>query len=199
VEDNTVSSIGDVGEQLPKSADPHSPPQQRALSTAPESLVTDVHTLSEDVITPQTPSKPIVQPVIPAVPVGVKQSSPEQARTEIEAPKIQQAMMAAPINVQEEGAAALSPPQPKAAPKSWADLVRSKSSLAAHQINGSGNIADSTLAKAKTNNTLAEALRGFKVHSDHKITFLEPRGLVNTGNMCYMNSVSASAMMSSEL
>jgi ubiquitin carboxyl-terminal hydrolase 10 len=27
------------------------------------------------------------------------------------------------------------------------------------------------------------------VLNDHKIAFLEPRGLVNTGNMCYMNSV----------
>ncbi|EMC98527.1 hypothetical protein BAUCODRAFT_66730 [Baudoinia panamericana UAMH 10762] len=37
--------------------------------------------------------------------------------------------------------------------------------------------------------TLAEALRQYSVQSAAPIPFLEPRGLVNTGNMCYMSSV----------
>ena len=40
--------------------------------------------------------------------------------------------------------------------------------------------------------SLADALSSYSVESirdSSKISFLEPRGLVNTGNMCYMNSV----------
>lgn len=41
--------------------------------------------------------------------------------------------------------------------------------------------------------SLADALSSYSVTESNevaKIAFLEPRGLVNTGNMCYMNSVS---------
>ncbi|KAI5857319.1 cysteine proteinase [Durotheca rogersii] len=37
--------------------------------------------------------------------------------------------------------------------------------------------------------SLAEALRAYCVDGGQKISFLEPRGLINPGNMCYMNSV----------
>jgi ubiquitin carboxyl-terminal hydrolase 10 len=36
---------------------------------------------------------------------------------------------------------------------------------------------------------MAEALRAFRVGHPEKLKFIEPRGLINTGNMCYMNSV----------
>lgn len=39
-------------------------------------------------------------------------------------------------------------------------------------------------------NSMAEAVQSYRVGTAEKIAFLEPRGLVNTGNMCYMNSVS---------
>jgi ubiquitin carboxyl-terminal hydrolase 10 len=42
------------------------------------------------------------------------------------------------------------------------------------------------------NETLSDVLNTMDVtasHSAAKIAFLKPRGLVNTGNMCYMNSV----------
>jgi len=38
--------------------------------------------------------------------------------------------------------------------------------------------------------TIAEALQAYRAGVVEKLAFLEPRGLVNTGNMCYMNSVS---------
>lgn len=41
--------------------------------------------------------------------------------------------------------------------------------------------------------SLADALTSYSVKDcgeTTKVAFLEPRGLVNTGNMCYMNSVS---------
>ncbi|KAI4189965.1 MAG: hypothetical protein L6R41_001073 [Letrouitia leprolyta] len=37
---------------------------------------------------------------------------------------------------------------------------------------------------------MVEALRAYDIESDNdRIVFIEPRGLVNTGNLCYMNSV----------
>lgn len=53
------------------------------------------------------------------------------------------------------------------------------------------NTADTTGSFAKSNaSSLAEALADFRIASGQKLAFLEPRGLINTGNMCYMNSVS---------
>lgn len=86
-----------------------------------------------------------------------------------------------------------SPPK-KEAPKSWADLVRTmappKSTIAASeanvvtQTNGVTNTKTASLSEALSSYNVAEA------REISKLAFLEPRGLVNTGNMCYMNSVS---------
>lgn len=43
------------------------------------------------------------------------------------------------------------------------------------------------------NESLVDVLSSLGVGSENsgnKVAFVEPRGLVNTGNMCYMNSVS---------
>jgi len=43
---------------------------------------------------------------------------------------------------------------------------------------------------AKANaSSLAQALQAYRPGTPDRLAFLEPRGLVNTGNMCYMNSV----------
>lgn len=85
-------------------------------------------------------------------------------------------------------------PSTKPAHKSWADLVRTK----AQPKSSNGNkIQDNGIAQSNGFTTskitsLAEALSSYNVDdvkNDAKISFLEPRGLVNTGNMCYMNSV----------
>ena len=83
-----------------------------------------------------------------------------------------------------------STPTPAPAPKSWADLVRTKGPqpTAVQQANGNGVGAKDAFGASKSA-PLAEAIRGFSVNSNAKVSFLEPRGLVNTGNMCYMNSV----------
>ena len=85
-------------------------------------------------------------------------------------------------------------PQIKAAPKSWADLVRTKTV----SRSSSGNEADQ-INTTQTNgfigpktSLLSDVLASFRVGNDDvepRIAFLKPRGLVNTGNMCYMNSV----------
>lgn len=58
------------------------------------------------------------------------------------------------------------------------------------QGNGAGAVGVGVGSFAKSNaSSLAEALRAYRVNAGQKISFLEPRGLVNPGNMCYMNSV----------
>lgn len=51
-----------------------------------------------------------------------------------------------------------------------------------------GSVGVGNFAKSNTS-SLAEALRAYRVSNDKKFSFLEPRGLINPGNMCYMNSV----------
>jgi ubiquitin carboxyl-terminal hydrolase 10 len=83
---------------------------------------------------------------------------------------------------------------PKAEPpKSWAELLRAKNApVAAHTpATPNGTVAANGPTTPKSN-SLADTLASFSVNSLQKVTFLEPRGLVNSGNLCYMNSVSAS-------
>lgn len=104
---------------------------------------------------------------------------------------------AAKVNAVENGDSVetLSSPPIKAAPKSWADLVRTMGQ------SSTARTAQATFDSAPKTDTfvpgkagsLADALSSYSVKDSNenaKIAFLEPRGLVNTGNMCYMNSVS---------
>lgn len=92
----------------------------------------------------------------------------------------------------------------RAPPTSWANLFAKPASAMApgHGPNGSvggatvngsgihaGDASGSGFFKANAS-SLAEAIQGYRVESNDKFSFLEPRGLINTGNMCYMNSVS---------
>lgn len=96
---------------------------------------------------------------------------------------------------------ATSPPPVKAAPTSWANLFskpvgKAISGSQGTEIEGvNGDSADvavggtgSAFSKANAS-SLAEAIRSYRVDSADKVSLLEPRGLINTGNMCYMNSV----------
>nr|OQO32648.1 hypothetical protein B0A51_00026 [Rachicladosporium sp. CCFEE 5018] len=87
--------------------------------------------------------------------------------------------------VQEEEVKA---PAKPAAPKSWADLVRSKDTVAGASSQQNGSHSANGVAKLPQSASLSEALRQYTVAND-RLSFLEPRGLVNTGNMCYMNSI----------
>ncbi|KAL8841777.1 MAG: hypothetical protein Q9170_000810 [Blastenia crenularia] len=79
----------------------------------------------------------------------------------------------------------------KVAPKSWADLVRTKPSNTV--FGGSGaetNVPGVNGMQHPRATPMVEVLRNFETDSeDTRAVFVEPRGLVNTGNMCYMNSV----------
>jgi ubiquitin carboxyl-terminal hydrolase 10 len=81
----------------------------------------------------------------------------------------------------------------KAAPLTWSGLFKATAAQAnsqsaiIDQVNNSGPPSLASGGKAK-NETIADVLRAFSA-SAGKLTFLKPRGLINTGNMCYMNSV----------
>ena len=84
-------------------------------------------------------------------------------------------------------------PKAWSTPKLWTGLFNPSAANSTAPSSESG-LGSTTPAVAKSNaESLAEALRSFNaVTNDSKIAFLKPRGLVNTGNMCYMNSVCTS-------
>lgn len=110
--------------------------------------------------------------------------------------------IAAKFNAEESEASAksvetITSPPIKAAPKSWADLVRTmgqNTTARTAQVSSDSAAQTNGFVPAKAG-SLADALTSYSVKENNenaKIAFLEPRGLVNTGNMCYMNSVSPS-------
>lgn len=101
------------------------------------------------------------------------------------------------------------PASAPAAPKLWTGLFSKAAAAAVSATPGestpgqtgtngtaatnsaAGNTATGTSGFVQSkNNSLAEALRAYRVGNGDKLAFIEPRGLINTGNMCYMNSVS---------
>jgi ubiquitin carboxyl-terminal hydrolase 10 len=82
-------------------------------------------------------------------------------------------------------------PKP-AAPKSWAELLRAKNATKAAQPVAPPAATPAPVTNGpvvQKSNTLADVLASFSVDSEKKVSFIEPRGLVNSGNLCYMNSV----------
>ncbi|KAL8861040.1 MAG: hypothetical protein Q9178_002553 [Gyalolechia marmorata] len=79
----------------------------------------------------------------------------------------------------------------KTAPKSWADLVRAKPSNVPSGVRVSdGSPLPVNGFQHPKASSLVDVLRTYDSSSENsRVTFVEPRGLVNTGNMCYMNSV----------
>ena len=166
-------------------------PSEADVNTATPSAAVEVSKPA----TPQSQAKKDTRPAVPIVPaVPAARPKTEAAPAAISGDE-QSAPAADSATSQPEGNAEPQPaepvtPAPKAAPKSWADLMRSKNSAAAAAsaaaVNGASPTNGATPSRAST---LAGALKQFNVDDNDKIAFLEPRGLVNTGNMCYMNSV----------
>ena len=81
------------------------------------------------------------------------------------------------------------PPKAWSTPKAWSGFFTPAQRSNAAIANGNQINADPTVGKPSVE-SLAESLKSFSATSNElKVAFLEPRGLVNTGNMCYMNSV----------
>lgn len=98
-------------------------------------------------------------------------------------------------------------PPVRAPPTSWANLFAKTPVAAVVSLNGEHDAdeTNSSVAAESTGvitstlkasaNSVAEAIRSYKVGgAEQKEVFLEPRGLINTGNMCYMNSVCQTAV-----
>ncbi|KAG8428259.1 hypothetical protein J3459_005940 [Metarhizium acridum] len=106
-------------------------------------------------------------------------------------------------NATDEQATATAPPV-KAAPTSWANLFAKPAAQNLTALNGissatsvNGDAVEAATVPAVPGSKFSpanrsffgEAIRSFKIDRTEKATLIEPRGLVNTGNMCYMNSV----------
>ncbi|KAG9647403.1 cysteine proteinase, partial [Aureobasidium melanogenum] len=187
--------------QLPSAQE--TPATSQAPSEVDAGTATPSSTLAEaaKVTTPQSQAKKDTRsavPIVPAVP-AVPTTRPKTASSEVVPNAVSAAEQGVsgvePAVAQPEASAETKPaepatPAPKAAPKSWADLMRSKNSAVAAAsstvVNGTGPANGAVPSRAST---LAGALKQFNVDDNDKIAFLEPRGLVNTGNMCYMNSI----------
>jgi ubiquitin carboxyl-terminal hydrolase 10 len=179
--------------------------------TTPSPAVTPQPTKSQQTPTPQARTVRPVVPIIPAVPilplspktsrqshrdsvsaVSATSQTP-QLPTDSEpgrrssATSVQPASDVSPV----ASAGTPKPASPPPAPKSWADLVRSKSSPRPSTTAAPLTQFPNGLGHAKSE-TLSDVLNAIDVTATQtaaKIAFLKPRGLVNTGNMCYMNSV----------
>lgn len=135
-----------------------------------------------------------VVPLMPTSPVAGRKAHRDSTASAKSKPDSDAAPK--PDQDQEEAQAVADPaPVVPAPPKSWADLVRKQSA--------SNGPANTTAAAAPvvnglfvpTSESLGDVLGEINVaEAPSKLVFLQPRGLVNTGNMCYMNSVSGTGM-----
>ncbi|KAK5660147.1 hypothetical protein OQA88_13616 [Cercophora sp. LCS_1] len=91
-----------------------------------------------------------------------------------------------------------------AKPTSWANLfakpapvstgAASAATYSAAQTNGTGAVNGSAAGGSggfgpMNASSITEALQAYRVGASSRLAYLEPRGLFNTGNVCYMNSV----------
>jgi len=168
-------------------------------------------------------AKGAIVPIVPIKPRGaIKTASPVQPRntstipanatkptalleSEIEIEKSEDKSTSDNVVTDNEQPTALNEVTPsieaetiKAPPSSWAALFANRAAAAAAAKAASNPpVSESPLdvVNVPKAGSLADAVRGYCVDGEEKIPFLEPRGLVNTGNMCYMNSVSRRVMI----
>jgi ubiquitin carboxyl-terminal hydrolase 10 len=147
-------------------------------------------------VAPKQPQKSTAQ-VVPAVPKTIPREAPKPASEDkVEAPQKTEVeggegiAKAADEKGPSDEAKEVTAPKAWTTPKLWTGLFNPAGATSTAASSESGRAA-TTPGFSKTNSeSLAEALRSFiAVSPDSKVAFLEPRGLVNTGNMCYMNSV----------
>jgi ubiquitin carboxyl-terminal hydrolase 10 len=191
-ETSTVAAPSQAPSAQETPATSQAPSEADVNTTAPSSAAVEVSKPATPQSQAKKDSRPAV-PIVPAVPAArpKTETAPAPAgAADSTAPAVDPAV-AQPEESTEAKSTEPATPAPKAAPKSWADLMRSKNSAAAAAasaaaVNGASPTNGATPSRAST---LAGALKQFNVDDNDKIAFLEPRGLVNTGNMCYMNSV----------
>lgn len=194
-------------ESVPTPSEPQTPTLSVAPSVANSTQPTTPSSVTQTLSgRPQSQTKgpKSTAPVVPVVPVVPAPGTPRQALKDeaarsSETPKSTSISGTSEVTEEQEPAVEKAQEPAKkiqpapAAPKSWADLVKSKSLAKAAGTSGSSATATNGVVKPKSE-MIADVLMSLgedvSQYSD-KIGFLEPRGLVNTGNMCYMNSVSS--------
>lgn len=184
-----------------------SQPPSEALSTQPTTPSSEITPKMNASSRPSIPLLPIV-PAVPNLPLASRPSKRASisATSEVingapsNADHLANAVeIAAKFNAEESEASAksvetITSPPIKAATKSWADLVRTmgqNTTARTAQVSSDSAAQTNGFVPAKAG-SLADALTSYSVKENNenaKIAFLEPRGLVNTGNMCYMNSI----------
>lgn len=175
-----------------------------ATSTTPTKPSTSTTSAIRTVALPAIPALPkhlpkpsqAERPAVATVKEAADAGQSERERTELNA-------VDAAADSQNENALEEAKPAPRVAPSSWANLF-AKRAAAANVPSSNGSSTDKTgvngnegssgtresQSSPKSNaDHVAEAIRAYQVGSLDKVSFIEPRGLINTGNMCYMNSV----------
>ncbi|KAI9376678.1 hypothetical protein BJX61DRAFT_538583 [Aspergillus egyptiacus] len=184
-----------------------SEPQTPTLSAAPSVAdstqpTTPSSTAQNSSVRPQSQPKgsKATIPVVPVVPVipgastprqGTKDEPSRSSDTSKSAENSSETAEAKQEETKQEATAKPAPASAPAAPKSWADLVRNKNLVRGAGPQSTPSEAPNGVVKHR-NQSVADVIMNLgddvSLFSD-KVAFLEPRGLVNTGNMCYMNSV----------
>ena len=180
------------------------------MPTQPTTPSSVAHTTS--IKSQQTPTQPKSRPAAPIIPaVPVLPQSPNAARKAhrdsvasnqskatgdliASTDRRPSAVSAADSQgaTSELGEASTAAPQAK--PTSWANLFRSANAQPAAR-GAADSSANTNGAVAVRSEALSDVLQDMSLtpEAPSKVSFLQPRGLVNTGNMCYMNSVSSEA------
>lgn len=192
-----------------------------ALSETASTQPTTPSSVAPTSATKSTPTQPKARPVAPIIPaVPILPPSPSAGRkvhrdsVTSHVSKLSDSAKSAAEEGQEVSASTASvvdssvvsesasiPASAPAAPKSWANLFRSADAQSA-SVAASSSTTAADSSKIGRNETLSDVLNDMNsasVATPTRVSFLKPRGLVNTGNMCYMNSVSSSVWASSTL
>lgn len=192
-EDSQASTVAPPSEAEVDTPSTSHPPSEveAALANSSPTQQAPVSKHTRNTTKPAVPLIPIRSAKAPSTTSATQKSVKSPPSTKQEIAKPDEAPPAATDATEETPK--VSPPKP-APPKSWAELLRAKAApaaaaAAAPQSAPSNGVVTTNGPVVPKNNTLIDILTSFSVDSQQKISFLEPRGLVNTGNLCYMNSI----------
>ncbi|KAG9238417.1 hypothetical protein BJ875DRAFT_48322 [Amylocarpus encephaloides] len=201
IEDQGTVDVTAARPETPSTSQQHSEEANSTNPTTPSSVrQNSLPTIGETTpVAPKSAPKPAAVPVTPALPkAAAKDTTRQLSETPLEDIPPPTSLAVNPDQSKtsdnehqsaEENSAPTPAPAAWSKPKLWAGLFSPNTLASSAAPSEPGKGASQSFGKANTD-SLAEALRCFSAASaDSKVSFLKPRGLVNTGNMCYMNSV----------